>query len=60
MAAAAARAVDRLLSSEAAFEVLVARLEAAGWRIERQPGTRPNARRPSNRAAVLTPAARPR
>jgi hypothetical protein len=33
--AAAARAVSRVLSSEDALALLVRRLEAAGWRIER-------------------------
>jgi hypothetical protein len=33
--AAASRAVDRVLSSEQSFALLIRRLEAAGWRIER-------------------------
>jgi len=33
--AAAARAVDRVLSSPDAFALLIGRLEAEGWRIER-------------------------
>jgi hypothetical protein len=33
--AAAARAVDQVLSSDEAFELLVRKLEAAGWHIER-------------------------
>ena len=32
---AAARAVDRVLGSADAFALLIRRLEAAGWRIER-------------------------
>jgi hypothetical protein len=35
--AAAARAVERVLSSPDAFALLVARLEAEGWRIEKAP-----------------------
>ena len=35
--AAAARAVDRVLSSPDAFALLIGRLEAEGWRIERVP-----------------------
>jgi len=38
--AAAARAVARVLSSRDAFALLLRRLEAAGWRIEREPATR--------------------
>jgi hypothetical protein len=53
--AAAARAVDRILASADAFEVLVQRLEAAGWHIEREGATRVT-RSPS----VLTPPARAR
>jgi hypothetical protein len=33
--AAARRAVEHVLSSEEAFALLISRLEAAGWRIER-------------------------
>jgi len=33
--AAAARAVDRVLSSEESFALLIRRLESAGWHIER-------------------------
>jgi hypothetical protein len=33
--AAARRAVERLLSSEEAFAILISRREAAGWRVER-------------------------
>jgi hypothetical protein len=35
--AAAARAVEKVLSSPDAFALLVARLEAEGWRIEKAP-----------------------
>jgi hypothetical protein len=35
---AAARAVERVLSSEEALALLVRRLEAAGWHVEREPG----------------------
>lgn len=35
--AAAARAVERVLSSPDAFALLIGRLEAEGWRIERVP-----------------------
>jgi hypothetical protein len=35
--AAAARAVEKVLSSPDAFALLVARLEAEGWRIEKSP-----------------------
>jgi len=54
--AAAARAVDRVLSSQEALALLLSRLEAAGWHIEREP-ERPNGRRS---AAGLTPPARAR
>jgi hypothetical protein len=33
---AAARAVERVLGSPGAFALLIRRLEAAGWRIERE------------------------
>ena len=33
--AAAVRAVEHVLSSDAAFALLVRRLEEAGWRVER-------------------------
>jgi len=33
--AAARRAVEHVLSSEEAFALLISRLEAAGWRVER-------------------------
>jgi len=52
--AAAARAVERVLSSEESFALLIQRLEPAGWRIERPaPSSDP-------RAEVLTPPARAR
>jgi hypothetical protein len=35
--AAAARAVERVLSSPDAFALLIDRLEAGGWRVERRP-----------------------
>jgi hypothetical protein len=35
--AAAVRAVEQVLSSDAAFALLVRRLEEAGWRVEREP-----------------------
>jgi len=41
--AAAARAVDRVLSSPDAFSLLIDRLEAEGWRIERAPVPLPSA-----------------
>jgi hypothetical protein len=37
VSAAAARAVDAVLSSEEALALLVHRLEAAGWHVDRQP-----------------------
>jgi hypothetical protein len=37
VSAAAARAVDAVLSSEEALALLVHRLEAAGWHVEREP-----------------------
>ena len=44
---AAARAVERVLGSADAFALLIQRLEAAGWRIERDaPSVRPAAERP--------------
>ena len=39
MRIAAARAVERVLSSPDAFALLIARLETEGWRIERAPLT---------------------
>jgi hypothetical protein len=51
IAAAAARAVERVMSSSEALALLVRRLEAAGWHIEPEPAA-------SSRA--LTPTARPR
>jgi len=50
--AAAARAVERVLSSRDAFALLIRRLEAAGWRIEREP--------PAEESPGLTPPARAR
>jgi hypothetical protein len=47
--AAAARAVERVLSSEESFALLIQRLEAAGWHIERPATSEP-----------LTPPERPR
>jgi hypothetical protein len=38
--AAAQRAVDRLLSSEESFELLIRRLQDAGWQIERPTSTK--------------------
>jgi len=38
---AAARAVERVLSSPDAFALLVVRLEAEGWRIEKAPPFEP-------------------
>ena len=54
--AAAARAVDRVLSSEEALALLLRRLEAAGWHIEREP----EATERRGAAAHLTPPARAR
>jgi hypothetical protein len=54
--AAAARAVDRVLSSEEALALLLSRLEAAGWHIEREP----EPIEPRRAAAGLTPRARAR
>jgi hypothetical protein len=39
--AAAERAVDRLLSSEESFALLIRRLQDAGWQIERPSTKRP-------------------
>ena len=48
---AAALAVERVLGSQEAFALMIDRLEAAGWRIERAPaGAAPS----SARAATLT------
>jgi hypothetical protein len=41
---AAARAVERVLGSADAFALLIRRLEAAGWRIERDVSSRAVAR----------------
>jgi hypothetical protein len=51
--AAAARAVDRVLSSEETFALLIRRLEAAGWHVERPSG-------PDRDASPLTPSPRAR
>jgi len=51
--AAAARAVDRVLSSEETFALLIRRLEAAGWHVER-PAI------PDRDATPLTPSPRAR
>jgi hypothetical protein len=53
---AAERAVERVLSSDEAFALLVRRLEAAGWHIEREV---PPAR-PTGDVLGLTAPARPR
>ncbi len=47
---AAERAVATVLGSDEAFALLIERLEAAGWRVERDAGHAPS----------LTPPARPR
>jgi hypothetical protein len=55
--AATLRAVERVLSSEEAFALLIRRLEAAGWQVQRDDGG------PAKRvreAASLTPPARAR
>jgi len=49
---AAARAVERVLGSPGAFALLVRRLEAAGWRVEREAPSR-------SRAAPEPPARAP-
>jgi hypothetical protein len=54
VSAAAARAVERVLSSPDAFALLVRRLEAAGWHVEREPGEQRTHR--TERAAPLSPA----
>jgi len=46
---AAARAVEQVMSSDEALELLVRRLEEAGWHVERAGGVSP-----------LTPSPRPR
>jgi hypothetical protein len=50
--AAAARAVDRVLSSPDAFSLLIHRLEGEGWRIERAPLPLPSGVEP---AELVTP-----
>jgi hypothetical protein len=52
------RAVDRVLSSDEAFTLMVRRLEEAGWRIERDPGASTGGE--STDVATLTPPARAR
>jgi hypothetical protein len=53
VSAAAARAVERVLSSPDAFALLVRRLEAAGWHVEREPGEHGAPR--AERATPLSP-----
>jgi hypothetical protein len=48
---AAALAVERVLGSDEAFALMIDRLQAAGWRIERAPA---HVVPPSARAATLT------
>jgi hypothetical protein len=63
---AAERAVERVLSSDEAFALLMRRLEAAGWHIERDvPGLHrrveaAGGREVAGREAALTPPARAR
>jgi hypothetical protein len=57
VSAAAARAVDAVLSSDEALALLVRRLEAAGWHVEREPRRGGDA---STRAAGLTARTRAR
>jgi hypothetical protein len=57
VSAAAARAVDAVLSSEEALALLVHRLEAAGWHVEREPRAGNDA---SARATGLTARTRAR
>jgi hypothetical protein len=54
---AAERAVDRVLSSDEAFALLVRRLEAAGWHIEHDV---PAPERRADETLGLTPPARAR
>jgi hypothetical protein len=61
--AAAARAVERVLASEEAFALLIRRLEAAGWQVERMAGDAPRleaAEHASPARGALTPPARAR
>jgi hypothetical protein len=53
---AAARAVDRVLTSTEAFALLIRRLEADGWHVEREPPPP----RDVGEQLELTPPARPR
>jgi hypothetical protein len=53
VSAAAARAVDAVLSSHEAFALLVQRLEEAGWHVERDAST-------ESRDPPLTPPTRAR
>jgi hypothetical protein len=55
--AAVARAVEHVLSSKEALELLVRRLEAAGWHIEQAPGA---AHSTPEEPAPLTPPTRAR
>jgi hypothetical protein len=50
------RAVDRVLTSDEAFALLIRRLEEAGWQVERVAGAAPAA----SRSSTLTPPARAR
>ena len=54
---AAARAVERVLGSADAFALLIQRLEAAGWRIERHA---PSVSRAVERPPAPAPSARER
>jgi len=57
VSAAAARAVERVLASPDAFALLVRRLEAAGWHVEREPGRETGIARPEReRGAPQSPA----
>src|SRR5262245_13930753 len=54
---AAARAVEQVLASSHAFKLLIARLEAAGWHVERD---HPDSALAADEPARLTPPARAR
>jgi hypothetical protein len=58
VSAAAARAVERILASPDTFALLVRRLEAAGWHVEREPGRETSIARPERgeRGAPQSPA----